>query len=262
MGDTGEAREVLSLLRAASTSLDEQVRELDGEALLRPSYCSDWTVAQVLSHLGSGAQIFSKVFAAAVAGVEPPGQADFVPIWDEWNAKDATGQAESYLAANGAFLDELEGLDDETLAGLSIEIFHSTRDAAGLLRMRLSEQVLHSWDVAVSLDPAADLFAEAVPEVLGGLHVIVGWAGKPTGAEHEVAVHTIDPDRDLVLSVGEHVELRAAGEEAGGPEARLDLPANALIRLVYGRLDADHTPEGVTATGVELDELRAVFPGL
>jgi hypothetical protein len=39
----------------------------------------------------------------------------------------------------------------------------------------------------------------------------------------------------------------------------LVLPAEALIRLVYGRLDPEHTPPvGGTA---DLDELRRVFPG-
>jgi hypothetical protein len=33
-----------------------------------------------------------------------------------------------------------------------------------------------------------------------------------------------------------------------------------LLRLVYGRLDADHTPEVIT-DGIDLDRLRAVFPG-
>jgi hypothetical protein len=38
--------------------------------------------------------------------------------------------------------------------------------------------------------------------------------------------------------------------------------AEAFIRLVYGRLDADHTPRSVRADGVDLGTLRATFPGL
>lgn len=34
------------------------------------------------------------------------------------------------------------------------------------------------------------------------------------------------------------------------------------MRLVYGRLDPGHTPASVVATGVDLDTLRATFPGL
>ena len=48
----------------------------------------------------------------------------------------------------------------------------------------------------------------------------------------------------------------SAGEE-GRPELRL--PAEALVRLVYGRLDPDHTP--VAADSPSLDEVRGLFPG-
>ncbi len=40
----------------------------------------------------------------------------------------------------------------------------------------------------------------------------------------------------------------------------IELPAEALARLLYGRLDLAHTPAGA-AEGTDLDRLRAVFPG-
>jgi len=40
----------------------------------------------------------------------------------------------------------------------------------------------------------------------------------------------------------------------------LRLPAEALVRLVYGRLDPAHTP-ALEARGVDVDELRRIFPG-
>jgi hypothetical protein len=43
-----------------------------------------------------------------------------------------------------------------------------------------------------------------------------------------------------------------------GPD--LELPADALIRLVFGRLDPDHSP-ATAAEAPYLDELRQVFPG-
>jgi hypothetical protein len=33
-----------------------------------------------------------------------------------------------------------------------------------------------------------------------------------------------------------------------------------LVRLFYGRLDDAHTPD-LDATGITLEELRAIFPG-
>ena len=40
----------------------------------------------------------------------------------------------------------------------------------------------------------------------------------------------------------------------------LELPAEAFVRLAYGRLDEEHTPAGIDAT--HLGELRRVFPGM
>ncbi len=47
---------------------------------------------------------------------------------------------------------------------------------------------------------------------------------------------------------------------SGSGEPDLVLPAEALCRLVYGRLDPDHTP-AFTGDGKALDALRQVFPG-
>jgi hypothetical protein len=41
----------------------------------------------------------------------------------------------------------------------------------------------------------------------------------------------------------------------------LELPAESFCRLVYGRLDADHSP-AVPANGEVLALLRRVFPGV
>lgn len=43
-------------------------------------------------------------------------------------------------------------------------------------------------------------------------------------------------------------------------DGELQLPAEALLRLFYGRLDPDHTPAD-SAEGIDLDRLRKVFPG-
>jgi hypothetical protein len=45
-----------------------------------------------------------------------------------------------------------------------------------------------------------------------------------------------------------------------GSLAELRLPAEAFLRLVYGRLDREHTPPA-DDNAVDLDQLRAAFPG-
>jgi hypothetical protein len=45
-------------------------------------------------------------------------------------------------------------------------------------------------------------------------------------------------------------------------DATVNIPAESWLRPVAGRLAAEHTPAGVSATGaVTLDQLRQIFPG-
>jgi hypothetical protein len=70
-----------------------------------------------------------------------------------------------------------------------------------------------------------------------------------------VHVITSDPERRFVLRTGEAVTLAPSDGDAGPQELRL--PAEAFLRLVYGRLDPAHTP---SAEG-DLADLRPLFPG-
>jgi len=87
----------------------------------------------------------------------------------------------------------------------------------------------------------------------------VARVAKPDGVTRRLRVSTTEPERDFVLATGESVSLRPADGEEGPPELRL--PAEALLRLAYRRLDPAHTPP-LQADGVDLDELRAIFPGV
>jgi hypothetical protein len=71
------------------------------------------------------------------------------------------------------------------------------------------------------------------------------------------------PDFDYLLEVAGKVALTPwPAEGAGSADEEIHLPTEALLRLMYGRLDAVHTPPAdvIGATGL-LDQVRAVFPG-
>jgi hypothetical protein len=124
--------------------------------------------------------------------------------------------------------------------------------------LRINEHAVHSWDVEVALDPTAILAADATAAIIDNLTMIAGFAGKPDGGERVVAVRTTEPERFFTLVITpDRVTLEPS---ASTDTADLVIPAEAFIRLVYGRMDRAHTPPLTTA--VDLDALRQMFPGI
>ncbi len=250
----------IEALRHSHDSLRALVEPLTDGQLEQRSFCTDWSIAQVLSHLGSQAEGFGLWLDAGLTGQDPPGQDVFPPIWDAWNARAPRAQAADSLQVNEALIQRLESLDAGQRERFRLQLFGMDLDMAGLARMRLSEHAIHSWDVAVALDPAARVAPEAVGLIVDTLGPLAARSGKPDGSKLRLSVSTSSPERPFILESGETVTLMpsAAGEDTELPELRL--PAEALVRLVYGRLDPAHTPP-VETRGVDLDELRRLFPG-
>jgi uncharacterized protein (TIGR03083 family) len=250
----------LKAVRRSHDRLAGLVADLGPEQLGRPSACSEWSVAQVLSHLGSQAEIFSLFVDAGITGGDPPSRDAFGPIWDTWNARSPHDQATGSIKANEALVSRLEDLDAEALAGFRLEMFGRTLDAAGLLRMRLSEHAVHTWDVAVTFDPSAVVDPEAVELLVDGLGESASRSAKAPDEPLDASIITTGPSRRFRLQTSDAVLL-----EPSDPAAEtgwIELPAEALVRLVYGRLDDDHPPRGAVQTdGVSIEELTAIFPG-
>lgn len=250
----------IEALRHSHDALRALAEPLTDDQLQQGSYCPGWSIAQVLSHLGSQAEIFGLWLDAGLSGQDPPAPDAFPPIWDAWNARGPREQADGSLQANEAFIQRLESLDPGQRERFHLELPWMDIDTAGLARMRLSEHAMHSWDIAVALDPAARVAPEAVDLIVDTLGPLAARSGKPDGSKLRLSVSASSPERHFTLESGETVTLApsAAGEDAELPELRL--PAEALVRLVYGRLDPGHTPP-VETRGVDLDELRRMFPG-
>jgi uncharacterized protein (TIGR03083 family) len=248
----------LEALRASVARLHELTRGMDDAQLTGPSYDSDWTIADVLSHLGSGAVIAQRGLADTLAGAETP--EDFAPsVWDEWNAKTPRAKAVDGLVADETLLERFEAVGEHDRGRIAYRLGPATLNFDQMVSLRLNEHAMHTWDIEVMSDPEAHLPSAETAIIVDNLGLIARFAGRPDGSEHDVAIRTIDPDRQFSLRLsGESVELEARAE--GGP-TDLVLPAEAFCRLVYGRLDSDHTPP-FEGEAVLVDRLRAVFPGV
>ena len=247
-------------LRASHDRLAGLAGSLDSDDLRKRSYATEWSIADVLSHLGSGAEI-SELYVNAGLGGEPPGQEDNQRIWDKWNARSPEEQAAESVAANEAMVSRVESLTPEQLDSLRVTMFGSmVMDAAGLLRMRLSEHAVHSWDVEVAVDPAARVSQDSVELLLGALPQMMQWSGKKAADPAVIAVTATRPDGTYTLDTGGVTLTPGAGETPAS--ASMVLTSEALLRLVYGRVDESAVASGeLRADNVTLAELRAVFPG-
>jgi uncharacterized protein (TIGR03083 family) len=253
----------IAVLRSSHDRLDGLVRPLTPEQIRGQSYCADWTIAQVMSHLGSGAEIAMMMMPGALGEGEAVTPDSFPPVWDVWNAKSPDEQAADGLAADERHVESLEKLTDDQLGRISLPFFGMDLDAVGLVRLRLGEHAMHTWDVAVRLDPAATVAPEAAGLLIDNVPgFLAPRLGKPLSEPFGVRIRTTGPDRDYLLATADTVVMTdwpADGTDV--PVAEVSLPAEALLRLAYGRLDPAHTPATVSGDPADLDKLRAVFPG-
>jgi hypothetical protein len=121
---------------------------------------------------------------------------------------------------------------------------------------------VHTWDIVVAFDPAATVAEDAAAYVLENLATIAAWTGQKIDDQVSVEVRTTAPERAFHLDLGPGGVGLAPSSDDTAADAELALPAEAFVRLVYGRLDPDHTPASVEAKGVDLDLLRRRFPGV
>jgi uncharacterized protein (TIGR03083 family) len=146
-----------------------------------PSYDDDWTIAQVASHLGSGAEIFSFLLDAGIEQAPAPGADQFTAVWDRWNAKAPAEQARDAVAADAALLSRVDALPDGERQRWRLDMFGTEQDLPGLLRLRLGEHALHTWDIVVARDPAATIAGDAVALIVDALGWLAGWTRRQPG---------------------------------------------------------------------------------
>lgn len=253
----------IAALRSGHDELAALVRDLGPTDLTRPSGASEWQVSQVLSHLGSGAEINQATLDVALGA--PALDAEFNKrVWARWDAMTPTEHAEGFLDANRRLVEQYESLDASTRETVRLDLgfLPEPVDLASAAGLRLSEFALHEWDVEVGFNRYATMAPAAVPLLLDQLGGLLGWISRPDALgtrPASLAVQLSDPDRSLGLRFDERIELTDPPER---PDGTLTAPAEAFLRLASGRLAPEHTPDGVTVTGaISLDDLRRIFPG-
>ena len=257
------ADRVITSLRANHDQLATRLQSLSDDQLTGPSGADEWSVAQVLSHLGSGAEIGLAGYRAALDGTEAPGDDFNRSVWARWDSSTPQEQAAGFLTHNARLVELLESLSPEQRETLQIKLgfLPAPLPLASIAGMRLSEAAQHQWDVEVAFDPAATLDADAAAVLMelfsDHIGFLLGFIGK-ADAVAEPAIVQIEGTHAGIV-VDDSVSLTSS---ISSPTATLHAAPEAVIRLIGGRLRPEHTPSDVSIEGnVSLDELRRVFPG-
>lgn len=261
---TSLADRTIAALRTLHDELEIVVSGLTDEQLTGSSGASEWTVAQVLSHLGSGAEIGLETYRVAFDGAAEPADDFNQKVWDRWDSSTPREQAAGFLEHDSALVERIEALTPEQRETTQIKLGFAPAPLSieSIAGMRLNEVAQHSWDVRAGLDPAAVIDHETA-ELLhehfsGGIGFLLGFIGK-ADAIAEPAVVALGPSPYRIVINEDGVSLTADG---AAPTATFNGPAESAARLLNGRLTSAYTPADVTVTGnLTLEELRQVFPG-
>ena len=260
---TSLADRTIASLRIVHDEAAALVPTLSDDQLLSPSGASDWTVAQVLSHVGSSAEIALAGYQAALEQSAAPEQDFNQAVWDRWNALSPAEQAAGFLKHDNAVVGMLEALTARERESLQIKLgfLPAPLPLTSVAGMRLNETALHGWDVRVAIDPAATLDAGSAEVIIehftGGLGFLLGFIGKTDKLSEPALVKLADSD--VAIAIEDQVSLSTSST---GATANFSGDLESVIRLMGGRLTARYTPPGVEVTGnVTLDDLRRVFPG-
>jgi uncharacterized protein (TIGR03083 family) len=248
---------VLDVLELSVDRLRTTIGGLSESDYVASAHPTEWTVADTMSHLGSAAVIFKHGIDDSLNDRPTPPQFN-QSVWDVWNAKTAHAQVTDALEADQALLTRLLEMTPEERDRYKLNLGPMTFYFDRAVRLRLGEHVFHSWDIDEAFNKQATLQSEAVPYLFENLELLMRFAAKHAGVDHTLHVRTTDPVREFALT--QEGDTVALDEVEGVDVFDLELPAEAFLRLAYGRLDAEHTPPGIDPT--HLDELRRVFPGL
>jgi uncharacterized protein (TIGR03083 family) len=251
----------VQLVQTESERLGQYLHSLSPDAWSRPSACHRWAVRDVVGHLIMGAELYrSTVFRGLHKNVVP---LEGFPAAGTVNAASAS-----------AFLDQVSVARRESLGDHLLSTFNATNGQlnrllaslglhewetpcyhpAGLLAaqtfvdLRLTELVMHGWDIRSRLEPEAHLLPASLPTFLDVLAVAVGWAFWP-GARDATPVRfrfemtdTVPTRRDIVVE-GNQARMEAVGAARANVTYRC--ATETFVFLMYGRL----TPQDAIADG-------------
>ena len=255
----GSVVEKVQLVKAESARIGVYLKTLKPKAWSTQSACDAWQVQDVVAHLTGAVERFGPNIVrgaggdgSAPEGMPSAGEGDMAARLRA-NAQVAIDFRESLGSKLLATYNEGRVRFDEFLAGLQDAdrdkpCYHpaGTISVETYLNLRITELIVHEWDIRSRLDPSPVMSAESLPAILEMFPVfVVGrlfdpGSNMPSTARFRFELTGAVPgSHDIVAGGGQ----KALMEPAGGkrPDVIFGCDSQTFVLLVYGRISMEST---------------------
>ncbi|MBM12321.1 MAG: hypothetical protein CL759_09630 [Chloroflexi bacterium] len=259
----GAVTDKVQLVKEESARIAEYLRKLTPAAWETQSACDAWQVRDVLAHFTLSMDMFGACIARGAAGdAAPPDGSSLAGEGDQAarlaaNAQRAVTLREELGEGLLAAYNERRVQFDEVLAGLSDgdkdkPCYHpaGTISVETYLNLRLTELIVHEWDIRSVLEAEPVLSSESLPSIVEMFPVfVVGRLFDPGNgmpASSRFRFETTGGaagSYDIVAGGGEKARMETASHLR--PDVILGCDTQTFVLLVYGRM----TLEEATAAG-------------
>jgi len=247
----------IEALQASYNRLCDLVVGADQETLEGPSGCATWSLAQLLSHLGSGAEIFAATLDMFAASGTTPDISVNEEIWARWNALNSVTQARRWHEVDGALIERLRGGRQELDRFTTTLFGFYPADGAGFVRLRLGEHALHLFDVEVITNPDAIILDSAASLLVAHFANFASFLGHPESIAPTTPLSLVIELATMQRSYHLHVSDTVTVAPSPASKGDLTMSAEGFIRLITGRTHHGRRV-GNTANFLTLTKL---FPG-
>lgn len=245
MAQERSVKETVSAVGAAArrevTGVARAARGRDEAGWSAPTWCTGWTVREVVAHLAEGVERFGMQVRGGLAG-DP---VEFTMADREARRQVVKALPDDELLSElkrrtGAFFDYLDTLPESELTRVCIPMAAGPAAPASVAVLRLQEPALHYWDILALEQTDATLDFESAALLAD---YVIGNAPRQTKPD---ALADLNATYSLDASGpgGGPVTITCADGKAtvsrgGSAAADLTLTTEALVRLLWGRVDIE-----------------------
>jgi uncharacterized protein (TIGR03083 family) len=250
---------IKSAEQTAFDRLTTYLEQLDADGWVEQSYCTDWLVYQVVSHIGSGSRIGGQRLNAWLGKGPAMTREAMQAVWGHFDSLEPGQMLDAYREAVGEYR-QVEANTSDAAGDQEVEGFAGRRPLWAYQIGRLWEVTCHAWDVFVARDRAARFAPEAVSILASHAEYVGVMLDVHRAPDFGVGFRmTHDPHTYFLDPAAERPRL-----QPGLKDARLlvEGPAEEVLRLISGRHFLPGTRPALRAasgTAEDLSSLRRAF---